>query len=89
MASFLAHLVLTAALAAHISVNTFNEYFDLRSGLDLNTQRTPFSGGSGALPQHPEMARAVLAMAVCSLLVTAAIGLYFIREHGWAWPCWA
>ena len=34
----------------HISVNTLNDYFDYRSRIDLNTPRTPFSGGSGLLP---------------------------------------
>ncbi len=38
-------LVLIGALSAHISVNTFNEYFDFKSGLDGDTKRTPFSGG--------------------------------------------
>jgi 1,4-dihydroxy-2-naphthoate octaprenyltransferase len=41
-------IALTGALAAHISVNAFNEYFDFRSELDMHTQRTPFSGGSGS-----------------------------------------
>ncbi|MFW2438612.1 MAG: prenyltransferase, partial [Arenicellales bacterium] len=43
-------LVLLGALLAHISVNALNEYSDFRSGLDLTTTRTQFSGGSGALP---------------------------------------
>ncbi len=42
-------LALLGAPLAHISVNTLNEYFDFKSGLDLNTVKTPFSGGSGAL----------------------------------------
>src|SRR3972149_4971344 len=37
-------------LLTHISVDVFNEYFDFKSGVDLKTQKTPFSGGSGALP---------------------------------------
>ncbi|MFC1984813.1 hypothetical protein ACFLUW_00245, partial [Chloroflexota bacterium] len=32
-------------LLAHISVNVLNDYFDYRSGIDLETKRTPFSGG--------------------------------------------
>ena len=35
-------------LIAHAAVNIFNDYFDARSGLDYKTNRTPFSGGSGA-----------------------------------------
>ena len=56
-------LVLIGALSAHISVNTFNEYFDFKSGLDANTKRTPFSGGSGRLPETPEIAQPAFIMA--------------------------
>lgn len=80
----LAALVLAGAILAHISVNTFNEYADLRSGLDFNTTRTPFSGGSGALPAHPEMANSVLVLALTTLILTASIGLYLISLQGWA-----
>jgi len=34
-------LAFVGALFAHISANVFNEYFDFKSGIDLNTQRTP------------------------------------------------
>lgn len=70
------------ALLAHISVNTLNEYLDFRSGLDLATVRTPFSGGSGALPRNPDMANAVLFLGVATLVLTLLIGLYFVRVHG-------
>ncbi|MGM0426211.1 MAG: hypothetical protein ACQEQ7_03115 [Thermodesulfobacteriota bacterium] len=40
-------VTLIGAMAAHISVNAFNEFFDFKSGLDFRTRRTPFSGGSG------------------------------------------
>ena len=36
---------------AHASVNVLNDYSDYKSGIDLETTRTPFSGGSGILPQ--------------------------------------
>lgn len=73
---------LIGALLAHISVNTLNEYMDYRSGLDLATDRTPFSGGSGALLRSPETANAVLYIGVASLVATLLIGLFFLREHG-------
>lgn len=77
-------LVLLGALLAHVSVNMLNEYCDLRSGLDLATTRTPFSGGSGALPEHPEAAPVVLRIGVVCLLMTGAIGLLIIARTGWA-----
>ncbi|WP_322506970.1 prenyltransferase, partial [Anaerolinea sp.] len=76
-------IVLIGALAAHISVNVFNEYYDFKSGLDSRTQRTPFSGGSGSLQAHPEMARATLILAWASFAVTALVGLYFVWKQGW------
>ncbi len=75
-------LTLLGALFAHISVNVLNEYFDFKSGLDATTLRTPFSGGSGALPGNPESAAVVLMVGITSLLATAGIGLYFIWTTG-------
>jgi 1,4-dihydroxy-2-naphthoate octaprenyltransferase len=66
-----------ASLLGSISVNALNEYQDFVSGLDAgNTNRTPFSGGSGTLPAHPELARGTLIVSVVSLLLCIAIGLH-------------
>ena len=78
-----AALVLAGALFAHVCVNAFNEYFDFRSGLDARTTRTPFSGGSGALPARPELGRATLLLSCAALLAVAAIGAYFVLQRGW------
>ncbi len=67
-----------AALLAHISVNALNEYLDFDSGLDFKTQRTPFSGGSGTLPNFPELAQIAKWLGVITLLLTVAIGGYFV-----------
>ena len=75
-------LVLFGALLAHISVNTLNEYFDFKSGLDFETVRTQFSGGSGALPQNPEMVGAVLIVGVASSVLIFMIGGYFVWQYG-------
>jgi 1,4-dihydroxy-2-naphthoate octaprenyltransferase len=76
-------IVLVGALGTHISVNAFNEYFDFKSGLDDRTQRTPFSGGSGTLQAHPEMASTALLTAVVALVVSALVGFYFVIQTGW------
>ncbi len=77
-------LAFVGAVAAHISVNALNEYFDFRSGLDLRTERTPFSGGSGTLPASPEMERPALTIGLVALAITSVIGLYFLTVWGWA-----
>jgi 1,4-dihydroxy-2-naphthoate octaprenyltransferase len=77
-------LVLIGATCAHISVNTFNEYFDYKSGLDSKTERTPFSGGSGTLPDKPELASQTLGIAIVTLVMTGLIGLYFLFSIGFS-----
>ncbi|MGI9317868.1 MAG: prenyltransferase [bacterium] len=74
--------VLMAGLLAHISVNALNEYMDFRSGLDLATSKTPFSGGSGALPANPSASGWVLTVAVLSLVVTVGLGVQIIIRQG-------
>ena len=76
-------LVLVGALAAHMSVNALNEYFDFKTGLDFRTVRTPFSGGSGTLIAAPELAGTALVIGVTTLLVTMAVGVYFLAARGW------
>lgn len=76
--------VVAGALCAHISVNMLNEYADFRSGLDATTRRTPFSGGSGALPAQPQWAGAVLAAGLLALGVTLVVGWEVLRLRGWA-----
>ncbi|MCB1593335.1 MAG: prenyltransferase [Xanthomonadales bacterium] len=75
-------LIALAALSSHISVNTLNEYFDFKSGLDAMTQRTPFSGGSGALVANPQSLSHVLIVGMFTLCVTVLIGLYFVYQLG-------
>lgn len=76
-------LALIAGVCAHISVNVFNEYFDFKTDVDSRTQRTPFSGGSGTLQAHPELANGALAISWLSLAITGAIGLFFLSVWGW------
>jgi 1,4-dihydroxy-2-naphthoate octaprenyltransferase len=70
-------------LLAHISVDVFNEYFDYKSGVDFKTQRTPFSGGSGALPSGLVSPKQALWLGIGSLLAIIPIGIYFTIVQGW------
>jgi len=76
-------LAFLGLLLAHISVNALNEYFDYKSGVDLKTQRTPFSGGSGALPDGLVSAREALWLGWGSLIAIVPIGIYFTLIKGW------
>ena len=80
-------LAFVGAVAAHISVNALNEYHDFKSGLDFNTQPTPFSGGSGTLPKSPDKAHIALLTGLVSLAITALVGIYFLSVRGlWLLP---
>ncbi len=67
----------------HISVNTLNDYSDYKSGIDLKTERTPFSGGSGILPAALLRPKQVLWLGIISLLLAVPIGVFFIIVKGW------
>lgn len=75
--------LLLGAVAAHIAVNALNEYSDFRSGLDLKTIKTPFSGGTGTLPANPDKSIFALVTGLTALGVTAAVGVYFLTVRGW------
>jgi 1,4-dihydroxy-2-naphthoate octaprenyltransferase len=75
--------IVLAACAAHASVNALNDYEDFRSGLDLLTKKTSFSGGSGFLVAHPEKAPTALWLAGASLALTILIGMYLTYARGY------
>ncbi|MNZ67073.1 1,4-dihydroxy-2-naphthoate octaprenyltransferase [compost metagenome] len=79
-------LVLLGALAAHAGVNALNEYSDYRSGLDQQTRRTPFSGGSGTLVAQPQFVDVAQWLGLGAVGLTTAIGLYFlVRQPALVW----
>ncbi len=76
-------LTFLGLLLLHISVNTLNDYFDYKSGIDLKVNRTPFSGGSGLLPSGKISARQTFWLGTISFILAVPIGVYFILNKGW------
>jgi len=76
-------LALVALVAVHTAVNALNEWSDMRRGIDLETIRTPFSGGSGTLPagETPPVAALVLGLGTAG--VGLVIGVWFLTQVGW------
>jgi 1,4-dihydroxy-2-naphthoate octaprenyltransferase len=66
----------------HISTQVLNDYLDYRSGVDLKTQRTPFSGGSGILPAKLLNPTSVLKFALVSFALAVPIWTYFVIVKG-------
>jgi len=76
-------LATVGIILVHTSVNTLNDYFDYKSGVDLATIRTPFSGGSGILPLGSLKPGQVLWLGISSLLLAVPIGVFFVITSGW------
>ena len=81
----LGHAILAffGLLLCHISVNVLNDYHDYKSGIDLKTRRTPFSGGSGLLPSAALKPEHVLWFGLACFLLAVPIGVYFVLVSGW------
>ncbi|MCJ7515368.1 MAG: prenyltransferase [Dehalococcoidia bacterium] len=81
----LGHAILAfiGLLLCHISVNVLNDYYDYKSGIDLKTRRTPFSGGSGFLPAASLNPRHVFWFGLACFLLAVPIGIYFVLVSGW------
>jgi 1,4-dihydroxy-2-naphthoate octaprenyltransferase len=71
-------LALIGLMLAHMSVNVINDYFDYKSGIDLKTKRSPFSGGSGSIVEGIIKPKTALVIGLSLLTLSALIGLYFI-----------
>ncbi len=77
-------IALVGLVSLHASVNSLNEASDMRTGIDLQTQRTPFSGGSGTLPAGLMTPAQALWFGLATAAVGLAIGVYFLATIGWA-----
>lgn len=77
-------MVMLGAVAAHVSVNLFNEYSDYRTKIDFHTEQTPFSGGSKMLITGKTKPRSVHLASVFSLVFSIGIGTYFAIVSHWS-----
>ena len=76
-------LTMVGVILAHIAVNLYNESSDHQTGIDFQTQRTPFSGGTGNLQKGRTSLRAVQVTAFATLWIAFAIGVYLSWVSGW------
>jgi 1,4-dihydroxy-2-naphthoate polyprenyltransferase len=76
-------VALVGLVALHIAVNSLNEWSDMRTGIDLKTQRTPFSGGSGTLPSGALPVSAALRVGIGGATVGLAAGVWLTLQVGW------
>jgi 1,4-dihydroxy-2-naphthoate octaprenyltransferase len=76
-------LALLGLVALHVAVNALNEASDMATGIDLLTQRTPFSGGSGTLPSGAATIVHARIVGYVGAGVGLAVGVWFLARIGW------
>lgn len=69
-------------MCLHISVDLLNDYSDFKRGIDTNTKRTKFSGGTGVIPENLISSRLIYCAGIIFLIVGGLIGLYFVTIKG-------
>jgi 1,4-dihydroxy-2-naphthoate octaprenyltransferase len=75
-------VALVGLVSLHAAVNVLNEWSDMRTGIDLQTKRTPFSGGSGTLPAGLLSTKEAFAFGVICAAIGLACGVYFVATVG-------
>jgi 1,4-dihydroxy-2-naphthoate polyprenyltransferase len=69
-------------IALHASVDLLNDFWDYKRGIDNDTKRTKFSGGSGVLPDGLLKPSSVYRAGIVFLILGSLAGVYFIVVYG-------
>ena len=69
-------------MCLHISVDLLNDYSDFKRGIDINTKRTRYSGGTGVIPENLINPRLIYCVGVVFLILGGLTGLYFVTIKG-------
>lgn len=75
-------VALLGLVGAHIAVNILNEVSDYRSGIDEQTEQTPFSGGSKTLLESDVNVKSVERIGQVFMGASIVIGFYFVATIG-------
>ena len=77
-------LALFAGISLHVAANTFNDYFDWKSGTDQanNDYFLPYSGGSRSIELGLISEKALFRVAVISLSIASILGLILALRSG-------
>lgn len=69
-------------LCLHISVDLLNDYSDYKRGIDTNTKRTKYSGGTGVIPENLIDSRLIYCAGIIFLIMGGLTGFYFVTTKG-------
>ena len=69
-------------LCLHISVDLLNDYSDFKRGIDTNTKRTKYSGGTGVIPENLIDSKLIYCAGIIFLIMGGLTGFYFVTTKG-------
>ena len=75
-------LTFFGVLCLHISVDLLNDYSDFKRGIDTNTKRTKYSGGTGVIPENLIDSRLIYCAGIIFLIMGGLTGFYFVTTKG-------
>jgi 1,4-dihydroxy-2-naphthoate octaprenyltransferase len=71
-----------ALILLHIAVNALNDAYDYKYGIDQNTEKTPFSGGSGAIIDGDLSFEQARNFGILNILLCIPIAIFFLIKFG-------
>jgi 1,4-dihydroxy-2-naphthoate octaprenyltransferase len=75
-------LTIVGVTSLHCSIDLLNDYWDYNRGIDKDTKKTKFSGGSGVLPNKLLSPKSVYVAGMIFLCIGSIIGVYFVAIRG-------
>ncbi|MGC8479172.1 MAG: prenyltransferase [Candidatus Micrarchaeia archaeon] len=75
---YLGILAIIGVIIVQITVNLIDDYVDYKIGIDKETVKTKFSGGSALVVGNSVTTKGILAVAVVALIIAAVIGIYIL-----------
>ncbi len=73
-------IAIAGAVIAQMAVNLIDDYSDYKTGLDRETSKTKFSGGSTLVVGKKISASVMLWIAAAALIIAGAIGVYLLSN---------
>ena len=77
---FLGFLAIMGSVIVQASVNILDDYFDFEIGIDRETVKTKFSGGSKFIVNNSISPKAVLSMGLALVAIAFLIGAYLLSK---------
>ncbi|MEM0200945.1 MAG: prenyltransferase [Candidatus Micrarchaeaceae archaeon] len=76
---YLGLIAILGVIIVQIAVNLIDDYVDYDIGIDKETKKTKFSGGSSLVVDKKVTTKNILIIAIIALLISGLLGLYIIE----------